>query len=73
MVQCASILEPSLLYDVPYDKLVIGVGAVSNDFNVPGVKEHALFLKVWCDPMGVCSASQQLIAMSPSLPTLEKH
>jgi len=31
----------SLLYDV----LVIAVGAVSNTFNVPGVAEHALFLK----------------------------
>lgn len=46
VVQCASVLQPSLVYDVQYDQLVIGVGAVSNDFNVPGVKEHALFLKV---------------------------
>lgn len=46
VLKCASVLEPSMAYDVPYDKLVIGVGAVSNDFNVPGVKEHAFFLKV---------------------------
>ncbi len=45
-VECVSILDPSRSYHVPYDKLVIGVGAVSNDFNVPGVKEHAFFLKV---------------------------
>ena len=45
-VECVSVLDPSRVYHVPYDKLVIGVGAVSNDFNVPGVKEHAFFLKV---------------------------
>ncbi len=45
-VKCVSVLDPTKCYDVSYDKLVIGVGAVSNDFNVPGVKEHAFFLKV---------------------------
>ena len=29
---------------LPYDILVIAVGSVSNDFGVPGVKEHALML-----------------------------
>jgi NADPH-dependent 2,4-dienoyl-CoA reductase/sulfur reductase-like enzyme len=47
VVKCASVMDQNLKYEVSYDKLVIGVGAVSNDFNVPGVKEHALFLKVW--------------------------
>ena len=32
-------------FDVEYDILVIAVGAVSNTFSVPGVTEHALFLK----------------------------
>ncbi|WP_394147076.1 NAD(P)/FAD-dependent oxidoreductase [Shewanella atlantica] len=27
-----------------YDKLVIAIGSVSNDFNTPGVKEHCYFL-----------------------------
>lgn len=44
-VKCTSILLNNQ-YEVPYDKLVIGVGAVSNTFGVPGVKEHAFFLKV---------------------------
>ncbi|KAI8907016.1 pyridine nucleotide-disulfide oxidoreductase-domain-containing protein [Powellomyces hirtus] len=30
---------------VPYDKLVIGVGAMNNTFGVPGVRENARFLK----------------------------
>ena len=29
---------------IQYDKLVIAVGSVSNDFNTPGVKEHCFFL-----------------------------
>ena len=33
-------------YEVEYDKLVIGVGARPNTFGVPGVEEHAFFLKV---------------------------
>jgi NADH dehydrogenase len=33
------------LYDVPYDKLVIAVGAYSQTFGIPGVREHAHFLR----------------------------
>lgn len=29
---------------IPYDILVIAVGSVSNDFNVPGVQQHCYFL-----------------------------
>jgi NADH:ubiquinone reductase (non-electrogenic) len=32
-------------FSVSYDILVIAVGGVSNTFNVPGVREHAIFLK----------------------------
>ncbi|KAI0822432.1 FAD/NAD-P-binding domain-containing protein [Trametes gibbosa] len=32
-------------FQLTYDKLVIAVGAYSQTFNVPGVKEHAYFLK----------------------------
>lgn len=30
--------------EFPYDTLVMAVGSVSNDFGVPGVREHCLFL-----------------------------
>ena len=36
-------------YKLPYDKLVVGVGFQPNDFNIPGVKEHALFMKETAD------------------------
>ena len=36
-------------YPLKYDKLVIGVGAVSNTFGVPGVYENAFFLKEIAD------------------------
>ncbi|MFN0156571.1 MAG: FAD-dependent oxidoreductase [Bacteroidota bacterium] len=43
-VSCAGVANGHE-FSVDYDILVIGVGAVSNTFNVPGVAEHALFLK----------------------------
>lgn len=33
------------IFDLHYDKLVIGVGAYSQTFKTPGVREHAHFLK----------------------------
>lgn len=41
-----SVIKPYSTYDLTYDKLVIGVGSLSNTFNTPGVTEHAFFLKV---------------------------
>jgi len=36
-------------FQLAYDKLVVGVGFQPNDFNTPGVKEHALFMKETAD------------------------
>ena len=36
---------PPQLLDVPYDKLVVAVGAYSQTFGVPGVRAHAHFLR----------------------------
>ncbi|XP_038059705.1 probable NADH dehydrogenase [Patiria miniata] len=44
-LHCQSVIKPDMTYALSYDKLVIGVGAVSNTFGVPGVTEHAFFLK----------------------------
>lgn len=49
IVTCQSAVDRSTQYDLEYDKLVIGVGAISNTFGVPGVSEHALFLKEVAD------------------------
>ncbi|KAG9287047.1 hypothetical protein G9A89_023011 [Geosiphon pyriformis] len=46
LVYCTSNLEDKRdKFTVPYDTLVIAVGANSNTFGIPGVGEHALFLK----------------------------
>ncbi|XP_056008632.1 uncharacterized protein LOC125653144 [Ostrea edulis] len=45
VLHCESVLQPGLGYTLNYDKLVLAVGARSNTFNVPGVEEHAFFLK----------------------------
>lgn len=31
--------------DIPYDRVVVVPGSVTNDFEIPGVAQHALFLK----------------------------
>jgi NADH dehydrogenase len=38
---------------LPYDTLVIGVGATNNTFNTPGVAEHAHFLKEEGDALAI--------------------
>ncbi|XP_061189743.1 uncharacterized protein LOC133197642 [Saccostrea echinata] len=45
VLHCESVLQPGLGYKLNYDNLVIAVGARSNTFNVPGVEDHAFFLK----------------------------
>lgn len=37
--------EQGELFEVPYDKLVIAVGAVSKTFKTPGVRHNAMFFK----------------------------
>lgn len=44
MVVCKSILNGDW-YDLKYDKLVIGVGVVSNIFGVLGVYDYVFFFK----------------------------
>jgi NADH:ubiquinone reductase (non-electrogenic) len=46
VVHVESGLKHDSTYNLSYDKLVIGVGSLSNTFNTPGVTEHAFFLKV---------------------------
>ena len=46
VLHCRSMLRDDLTYELSYDKLIIGVGALSNTFGVPGVLDHAFFLKV---------------------------
>ena len=41
----SSVSGPCNAFRLDYDKLVVAVGATSNTFNTPGVKEYALFLK----------------------------
>ena len=61
--------EPFLL---SYHALVIAVGAVSATFNVPGVREHTLFLKEVADARAIrqriaaCSTSSWWAAAPPA-------
>jgi NADH:ubiquinone reductase (non-electrogenic) len=46
-------LEEGPSFEVPYDKLVVSVGAVTNSFGIPGVKDHCLFLKDGVDSVAI--------------------
>ncbi|KAL3922076.1 MAG: hypothetical protein SGILL_002398 [Bacillariaceae sp.] len=49
IIHCASVPsdenDVSKNFEVPYDRLVVAVGARSNTFGIPGVEEHCHFLK----------------------------
>lgn len=40
-------------FEVPYDTLVVAVGAASRTFGIPGVAEHALFLREAADARAI--------------------
>ncbi|GFW44365.1 probable NADH dehydrogenase [Trichonephila clavipes] len=44
-IYCRSVLDQKSQFSVSYDKLIIGVGCISNTFGVPGVEKYASFLK----------------------------
>jgi NADH:ubiquinone reductase (non-electrogenic) len=41
--------ESGVEFEVEYDTLVVAVGSLTSTFNIPGVSEHALFLKELTD------------------------
>ncbi|KAK0058816.1 internal alternative NAD(P)H-ubiquinone oxidoreductase A1 mitochondrial-like isoform X2 [Biomphalaria pfeifferi] len=49
LIHCTSVLKPSHQYTLHYDLLVLGVGALTNTFGVPGVQDYAFFLKEVAD------------------------
>jgi NADH:ubiquinone reductase (non-electrogenic) len=61
-------------FEVPYDVLVIAVGAISNDFGIPGVREHALFLRSLTDARAIRHRILELFerAAQPGLPDSER-
>lgn len=44
-MQNARAWEQGEMFEVPYDKLVVAVGAVSKTFDTPGVRHNAMFFK----------------------------
>ncbi len=53
-IECQSAFD-SQRFTLAYDLLVIGVGSLSNTFNIPGVEAHALFLKELADARAIRS------------------
>eukprot|EP00043_Microstomoeca_roanoka_P020149 m.238738 g.238738 ORF g.238738 m.238738 type:complete len:136 (+) comp17116_c2_seq15:605-1012(+) len=48
-----SLDEEPYEFDLPYDYLVIGVGATPHTFGIPGVAEHSFFLKEIVDSRNI--------------------
>ncbi|XP_014664951.1 PREDICTED: internal alternative NAD(P)H-ubiquinone oxidoreductase A1, mitochondrial-like isoform X1 [Priapulus caudatus] len=73
IVKCQSTLSDNA-YDISYDKLVIGVGAVANTFNIPGVEEHAIFLKEISDARKIRNRilANFEMALEPGIRTAEQ-
>jgi NADH:ubiquinone reductase (non-electrogenic) len=55
MVRCHSGLDGTD-FALPYDRLVIAVGATTNTYGIPGVREHAHFLKELVDARTIRSS-----------------
>lgn len=73
VLRCEGALDQRA-FRLNYDILVIAVGSVSNTYGVPGVKEHALFLKDLADARAI---RQKIIecfeqAAEPELPDEER-
>lgn len=74
-VFCENSLNPDVKYAIKYDKLVIGVGALSNTFGVPGVPENAYFLKEVSDARKIRNRilSNFELALAPGIAEKEKQ
>jgi NADH:ubiquinone reductase (non-electrogenic) len=64
-----STLTPDLVWDLKYDKLVIGIGAKTNTFNITGVEDHAFFLKDIPDSIAIQKrlAKNLELALAPKI------
>lgn len=70
-VACQS-LDQQRHWHVPYDLLVIAVGCITNTFGIPGVKEHALFLKELADARRIRERLVENLEMA-SLPDISNQ
>lgn len=72
-VKCADISEfvgaSDDSFELEYDQLVIAVGATSNTFGTPGVKENAIFLKEIEDALKLRNSSQICLKRQQLKPT----
>lgn len=63
---------PQLVEDLPYDKLVIGIGATTNSFGIKGVKEFGCYLKETEDAQKIRKRIMDCIEAA-SVPGLSKE
>ena len=42
---CGPQVDDKYVFEMPYDILIYAIGAETNDFGVPGVKQHTFYFK----------------------------
>ena len=55
-------------YDVPYDQLVLALGAVTNFYRTPGLEEHALTMKTLGDAILIRNRVIDALGLADNLP-----
>ena len=55
-------------YDVPYDQLVLALGAVTNFYRTPGLEEHALTMKTLGDAILIRNRVIDALGVADNLP-----
>jgi len=71
-VHVESVGDEAVKFDLGYDKLIIAVGSYAQTFGIPGVKEHAFFLKDVGDARKIRSRVLERFEQA-SLPTISKQ
>ncbi|KAF8541069.1 pyridine nucleotide-disulfide oxidoreductase-domain-containing protein [Trichophaea hybrida] len=64
--------DEAVRFDLDYDKLIIAVGSYAQTFGIPGVKEHAMFLKDVGDARKIRSRVLERFEKA-SLPTVSEE
>lgn len=58
-------------FELPYDKVVIAPGAVTNTFNIPGAQEHVYFLRTVADARAIRNRLSNMFEMA-SIPGISE-
>ena len=71
-IMCSEWINPDRTFEMQYDKLVIGIGADNNTFDIPGVKGNVYFLKELSDARAIRNRIIELLEEA-SIPSISRE